>query len=377
MPNKTILVIAYFIVLMIISFVIYAKLCNYMYMAAGVKKKDVQKFSRENVVDSQRRLVRWLRDRADNSKEFNTIFFFCNAISATLFINPTIIFMIVVLKLDFNVVKIIMLVEAVAMVLLAVFGFIKGKRIEEQREIYFQSSEYKPYEGEDVPDYIDDLDELYNDLKEDETHIEVDSDERAKKEQKVKILRYAIKIIIVIVALMFLFSPIIFKNVRFNFINNNYNENSYGQNEYVEENAEEIPKDVNITLVRNKVEEAGFNIGALLEEREKEYPNYNFEDEFCVDEYEMYIEYIKMVDSKDSLNLYYDLQDEFIEKFGADDDNVTEENRTGLNLHAIENHKGYAILIRDDDSVIYAHCDEVQTTWLKCLMYELGYLETF
>ncbi len=377
MPNKTILVIAYFIVLMIISYVIYAKLCNYMYMAAGVKRKDVQKFLSENVVDKQRRLVRWLREKADNSKEFNTMFFFCNAISATLFINPTIIFMIIVLRLDFNVVKIIMIAEAVATVILAVFGLLKGKRIEEEREIYFQSSEYKPYEGECVPDYIDDLDELYDDLKEDETHIEVDTDERAKKEQKVKILRYAIKLIVVIIALMFLFSPIIFKNVRFNFINNNYNENSYGQNEYIEESAEELPTDVNITLVRNKVEEVGYTIGLSLEEREKQYPNYLFEDAFCVDENEMYIEYIKMVNSKDSINLYYDLQDEFIEEFGADDDIVTEENRTGLNLHAIENHKGYAILIRDGDSVIYAHCDEVQTTWLKSFMYELGYLKTF
>ncbi len=379
MPSKGFLVLAYFIVLAIINFVIYAKLCNYMYMAAGVKKEDVRKFLSEQVsTHSQRQLVRWLRRKADNSKGFNTMFFFCSATSFISFITPILIFFIVMLKLDFNVVKIIMIVEAVITVLLAVFGFLNGKRIKEEKEFYFESSEYKPYEGENIPDQIDDLDELYYD-SEDGTYTESDSDEREKKKRKGKVLIYVIKIIIVIIMLMFLFSPIIFKNVRFKLGNSNYNQNNYAQSEEFEAESEEFPQNVNITSVRNKVEEAGYTIGVSLEEREKQYPNYLFEDTFCVDENEMYIEYLKMVNNEDAINLYHDLKDELVETYSKDKDKdiITKDKQKNRTLYALENDDGYAIVIRDKESVIYAHCDKLQSTWLKCFMYELGYLKTF
>lgn len=381
MPSKGILVIAYFIILAIINFAIYAMLCNYMYMAAGVKKEDVRKYlSEQHSSHSQRRLVRWLREKAENSKEFNTMYFFCSATSFFASITPILIFVIIMFRLDFDVVKIIMIAEAVITVILALFGFINGKKIKEQQEFYFESSAYKPYEREDEPYEIDDLDELYKDSEDEtfnETYTKSDSNEIERRERKSKILNYAIKMIIVIIALMFLLSPIIFKNVRFNFIHNNYNENSYGQNEYVEEDVEEIPKDVNITLVRNKLEESGFAIDCSLEEREKEYKNYLFEDTFRVDENEMYVEYLKMVRDEDAINLYHDLKDELIETYSKDKDIITKDKNKNRVIYALENDDGYAIVIRDKSSVIYAHCDEVQTTWLKNFMYELGYLETF
>lgn len=379
MSSKMIIAIVYFVIMAIVNFCIYAKLCNYMYMAAGVKKEDVRKYlSEQHSSNAQRRLVRWLRERADDSKEFNKMYFYCSATSFFAAITGILIVVIVVSRLNFDIVKIIMVFEAVATVLLAIFGFMEGKKVKEQMEFYFESSAYKPYESEDLPFEIDDLDELYKDSDEtsDDTYTKVDSDEKEKKEKKRKILRYAIKIIVVIIALMFLLSPIIFKNVRFNFIHNNYNENSYGQNEYAQE---EIPKDVNITLVRNKLEESSFAITGSIEEREKEYPNYLFEDTFCVNENEMYVEYLKMVNNEDAINLYHNLKDELVEKFSKDKENdiVTKDNKKNVALYAIETNDGYAIVIRDKSSVIYAHCDEVQKTWLKNFMYELGYLETF
>lgn len=377
MENKGILVLVYFIAVAIINFVIYTKLSNYMYMAAGVTRDDVRRYlSQQNSSHAQRHLVDWLKTKTENPKEFNTIHFFCSATSFIPAITPVIIFMMIMLKLDFDIVKIIMIVEAVITVLLAICGFSYGRKIKDQTEFDFETAEYRPCEEEYSPyEEDDEVYEVYEDSEDepyDETYNEIDSYEREAREQKTKKLNYIKKLIVVIVMLILFFSPIIFRNVNFK-INNG---NDYGQNEELEE---KIPDDVDITYFKNQIEEEGFETQNSLENIKKQYPNYHFEDALLVDEYEMYVNYLQMEGEEDAKGLYDDLKAELIDTYTKDKDTdiVTKDKAKNRILYAIENDEGYAIVVRDKDRVIYAHCDKLQTTWLKWFMNGLGYLKTF
>lgn len=153
-----------FFVLAVINFVVYIKLSKYLYISAGVTKKDAQRYANEQGTNATQRLGEWLRQNAKHPKEFNKMFTVCN-ISSILFM---VSFAFALMTL-FTKGKIIITAAAVAVPVISlgvsVFGLSYGKNIESRFENFYSSSDYKPYEGENVPEEIESLDELYDDYE--------------------------------------------------------------------------------------------------------------------------------------------------------------------------------------------------------------------
>lgn len=163
--NKTVIAAAIgFFVLAVINFVVYTKLSKYLYISAGVTKEDAGRYVSEQGTNATQRLGEWLKRNAKHPKAFNKMFTVCN-ISSILFM---VSFAFAVMTL-FTKGGIIIIVGAVILPIISfgvsIFGFSYGRSIETQFENFYSSSEYKPYEGENMPDEIESLDELYDDYE--------------------------------------------------------------------------------------------------------------------------------------------------------------------------------------------------------------------
>lgn len=386
MTMEQIMILAYFVFFAVINLVLYFKLAKFWYMSAGVTKEDVAVFMREHITDNRYRyLIQWLRKKAKDKKQFNIMLLFLAVTGFFVLPAPTLAFTAVWIG-SLSVVKIFMIIEAVCTVLVAYFGFSYGRRIEAETETYYNSSQYKPYEGEDDPEEIEDLDELYDEPEEKSVYSPLEDEEIERIERKKFIIGYAQKLGIAALMLFFLFSPIILKD--FNFKTFSFDppastvetdQNHYGYGE--EDDGFENPSkpDVNITYIRELLIKEGYSPEGEVDQVSEKYPDFLFEDCLVADDLEMHFEYFKMVNREQAENFMVQLKSDISAQYVSDPkkDIVTEEKNSGFSIYTLETDTHYAAAVLEDDGILYVRCDKVSTTWMKVFLYDLGYLETF
>lgn len=386
MTTEQIMILAYFIVFAVINLVIYFKLAKYWYMSAGVTKEDVAVFMHEHITDKRYRyLIRWLRKRAKDKRKFNTMLLFLVAAGFFVLPAPSFAFSMIWMG-NMGAVKIFMIIEALCTALIASLGFSYGKKIEAETETYYNSSQYKPYEGEDVPEEIEDLDELYDEPEEKNVYSPLEDEEIERIERKKFIIGYTQKLGIAALMLFFLFSPIILKD--FNFKTFSFDppastvetdQNHYGYGEEDDDFEDPSKPDVNITYIRELLIKEGYSPEGEVDQVSEKYPDFLFEDCLVVDDLEMHFEYFKMVNSEQAENFMVRLKSDISAQYASDPskDIVTEEHNSDFSIYTLETDAYYAAAVLEDDGILYVRCDKVSTTWMKVFLYDLGYLETF
>lgn len=162
MDKITVIAAIEFFALAVINFVVYTKLSKYLYICAGVTKEDAQRYANEQGANATQRLGQWLKRNAKHPEEFNKMFTVCN-ISSLLFM---VSFAFAAMTL-FTKGEMIIIIGAITLPVISIgisiFGFSYGKNIEARFENFYSSADYKPYEGESIPDEIESMDELYID----------------------------------------------------------------------------------------------------------------------------------------------------------------------------------------------------------------------
>ncbi len=384
MTTEQNIIMIYFVVFAIINLVLYLKLAKYWYMSAGVTKKDVGVFMSEHITDRRYRyLIRWLRERAKNPRQFSTMLFFLVAAGFFILPAPSIGFTLA-WNGSMTAVKVFMVIEAVGTALIASLGFSYGKKIEAESEAYYASSQYKPYEGEDVPEEIDDLDELYEVPERNLEYSGMDPDEVDRAERKKFIVSYTRKLIIAALLLFCLFSPIILKGFNFKTFSFSTPETTVGtvQNNYGEEDSqiENTSKpEVNITYIRELLIEKGYLPEGELDKVSEDYPDFLFEDCLVADDMEIHFEYFKLVNSEQANGFKNQLQGDVLKQYGTgtDKDVIAEDKTSKFSIYTLETDEYYAGVVCEGDGVLYVRCDKVSTTWMKVFLYDLGYLKDF
>lgn len=198
LDKNIICVIIYFGVLTIINFLSYSILVRYLYLCAGVTKEDVKNYINEQVINPQRHLVRWLRQNAVHKKEFEIMLLICNTV-IFLSLFPVLLLPINLIYNQFMIIKIVAVILPIVSFIVSFVGLQYGKKIKKNYKRCDWRSENKTYHGENMPEQIDDLDELYLE-SENEIH------------QKQWIGRYIYQVIRIIIILFFILGLVIFKN---------------------------------------------------------------------------------------------------------------------------------------------------------------------
>lgn len=384
MTTEQTIILIYFVVFAIINLVLYLKLSKYWYMSAGVTKKDVAAFMSEHITDRRYTyLIRWLRGKTKNPQQFSAMLFFLVAAGFFVLPAPSIGF-IMVWSGNMTAVKVFMVIEAVGTALIASLGFSYGKKIEAETETYYSSSQYKPYEGEDVPEEIDDLDELYEVPEKNLEYSGLEPDEVDRAERKKFIAKYTRKLIIVALLLFCLFSPIILKD--FNFKTFSFNtpdtQSESVQSEYNGEESDfsnSAKPEVNITTIRELLIKDGYSPKGNLDEVSREYPDFLFEDCLVADDMEIHFEYFKLVNSQQANGFKNQLQGDVLKQYGTgtDKDVIAEDKTSKFSIYTLETDEYYAGVVCEGDGVLYVRCDKVSETWMKVFLYDLGYLKDF
>lgn len=151
-----------FFTLAVINFAVYTKLSKYLYISAGVTKEDAQRYANEQGANATQRLGQWLKRNAKHPEEFNKMFTVCN-ISSILFMTSFAFAAMSLFAKGGSLITIGAVALPVLTLGISVFGFSYGKNIEARFENFYSSADYKPYEGENIPDEIESMDELYID----------------------------------------------------------------------------------------------------------------------------------------------------------------------------------------------------------------------
>ena len=373
----------YFFVFAVINLVFYLKLSKYWYMSAGVTKKDVALYMSEHISRHRYRyLIRWLREKAKDKKRFNIMLFIL--IAAGFFVLPFPSFAYTEIWMgNITAVKVMMTAEAVGTILIAVLGFSYGRKIEAETDGYYESSQYKPYEGENAPEHIEDLDEIYDDSEEKTQYSGLDDYETEQREKKKFVMGYLQKLFIVVMALFFLFSPILLKD--FNFKTFSFEkpgeqiETDSGNNESDTYPFDLSRPDMSIYIIRETLIQEGYSPEDNLEKASEKYPDFIIEDSLVVNDLEIHFEYFQLVNSDQAHDLKEQIQKEIKEKYstGTDKDIESDTYKGKFTVYTLETEDYYAAAIWEGEGVLYARCDKVSATWMKMFLYNLGYLETF
>lgn len=383
MTTELMIVLIYFVAFAVINFAVYMKLSKYWYMTAGVTKKDVAVFMSEHITDRRfRYLIRWLRNRAKNSKQFNIMLFFLAAAGFLALPVPSAAF-IAAWNSSMAVLRFFMAAEAIGTIFIAVLGFSYGRKIEAESESYYASAQYKPYEREDIPEEIDDLDELYEEPEEEPLPGGADLDETEERlEFKKFITGYVRKLIIAAVLLFCLFSPIILNGFNFKTFKFETSETTTSASgDYTEDGgaaSDESRPEVNITYIRELLIEKGYTPQGSLEQVSEKYPDFLFEDCLSADDMEIHFEYFKLVNTEQAKSFSERLRQDISAEYAMGARDIENQESNGeFSIYTLETDAYYAAEVLEGEGVLYVRCDNVSTTWMKVFLYDLGYLEEF
>lgn len=358
-------IIIYFVILAIVNFIVYAKLSKYLYMSAGATKADVKKYLSEQAINRQRRLVRWLRRRTPRPDMFEIMLSLCNIITGFTALAPMLIFFLIMSKNNTFVI-VLMVLSAIVSLVAAIYGFSYAKKIEIFFEPYFSSSRYKPYEGEFLPETIESEAELYEEpVKPIYTFT---PEEKKKVDNQVRITYYTSRVLIFSLIIVMFLSPVIFNKSNAP-LNNNTEQTSHNTAE----------PSVNIESVKKILTNAGAVTYDAYNEARMLFPNFEFGDCLAETGEGLYFGYYELTDEKTAQSLQKTIKSKIINNYKNDEGVADEKDQSNerSNIYILETENIYAVSICDDNKVIYAYCEPINETWLKMVLYNLGYLEKF
>lgn len=338
-----------FFVLAVINFVVYIKLSKYLYISAGVTKEDARRYASKQAANAPQRLGEWLRRNAKHPKEFSKMFTVCN-LSSILFM-ACFAFAVFSLLMKSN---IIVIIGAVVLPLISlavsVFGFSYGKNLEARFENFYASSVYTPYEDENVPDEINDMDELYM------------NQESELKRQSTK--SPAFRFLPILVFLIFVGFGVWQMVTQSNDSQSNYRQT---EEYYTQEQA------LNIVDIRNNITQSGFTYYEALNEMTQRYPDTFFSDCSAVNESGISLVCCVMNNENTAVSfqqkIRMELEDDF--KIDASDREQTVDEADFV-FYSLENENGYAFSLRSGYIIVCAKSDADNSSKLKDLLESFG-----
>lgn len=370
--TQEILAIVYFLVLAVINFALYAKLTKYLYICAGVTKEDVKKFTQNNVTNPQRRLVHWMRYRTEHPREFERMLAICHLCVGLSFLSIAFIPLTLI-----GVNQTILLAVAAALPILtavaALIGFSYGKKAEQEFDGYFTSGRYLSYEEQmasDGPYYKDASEESRRNYE----RYGRSYNKNGEIDNHYRRVHYIFRVISILVVLILLVCAVIFGRPDGETPDPDPNEP-----QSIEASQPQNISPLSLENMARILRDEGFIAYEGINEAKMLYPDFAFNGCMIVDEDGMYFRYYSLETPEDAAGFQQTARAEIEETYqtGGADEKEEEESKTDFERYSLETGSGYATAIRAGNYVIYAHCDALNATWLKNLLYTYGFLEDF
>lgn len=384
MDNSMLIFILILVAIGVANFIVYAMLSKYLWISAGVTKNDVRRFNSEHPTRTQRRMSAWLLRNAKHPKECAKMFIICNVVVLFCFASFSIIFFV----WRFNNLEMAKIASAIMAVFSAVawgIGFSYGKRIEADFGDYFSTSEYTPYEGENRSVDVYSENEYYEDEPEELSM----TDEQKSFIKKARIVRYVVRLIVVVIIILMALSPYIFKkyNIRIDTskLYSNSEQQTQSDDQYVSDNSGDdymLRKDksaVTYDELKTLFADSGYEFKDNIKQASADYPGYSFSECYAFEDDAMHFEYLSLDSSDSASELQEKLQADIKEKYkkGSKDEKEEKKSEEDFRLYTLETSKVYAVSIHAQNIVIYAYCDPINAAWLKSNLNTIGYLEEF
>lgn len=365
MEKVNVFIIVYFMAFAVVDFIIYAKLSKYLHMSGGATREDVKLYLSEQGANGQRSLVKWLRNRTPQPHMFETMFKVCSVLTGVAALAPA---LIMFLNINKNTILIIVCAVAVAVISIAatLYGFLYSKKIKEAFASYFDSSQYKPYTGEILSEYIESEAELYVEP----TRRRTLSFTQKEQERIDKQVKYGQRIVIIVMFTIILSIPLIALNQQNKIINSKNDDETTEQTQQVQQ----ITGISNVKAVLGLSDKANCD---AYNETKMLFPDFDFSECMSIEDRELYFGYYELNSEESANELQKTIKTKIVNDYIYEIAGETEEIKKNFTIYTFESENVYAVSICCKNSVIYAYSTTNHDEWIKSLLKDLGYLEDF
>lgn len=360
MDKQNVLAAVCFAVLSLVNLFVFITSLKYFFISAGVTKEDVKKRFGSQTVNRQRRMARWLRENAQNPKQFKRMFFICNALVAAFGVS-----LFMAEDTFFRGVSPLKLIAAICLTVLtavlALSAFLCRRNIKESADNYSVGEKYTEH---------DDLSPEEHDALYESGELNFDGEEKLPNGREV--LNNFIRRLIAVLLVLSL------PTAGFFIMRHQQYDRGYGssfsdrlESAFKEDDTE--PADID--FCREWLQQNGFNPFDATENAVTEYPQFGITECMTVDEYETYFSYYSFADRESAESFQKEMQS-WLEKTYSGGKETTKRKKH-FHCYSVETDDGYAVSLCSENNTIVAHCDSLNSTWMKFALYELGYLEDF
>lgn len=374
MPNiQGIIMFFCFSALAIVNFIFYVKLTDYLYICAGITKKDAKKFISAQGTNSQRRLVTRMRYITEHPKEFEIMLAICKLCSLISFVSVVLIF-ISIYGSNYKFIKIAAIVLFVLSAAAALFGFSYGKKSERNFEKSFSDSEYTPRSNNSISEDIDGPYNLIGDKQEWHSGDMYGNyfNKNGKTDKYYRIFHYIFGVIMVLIILAMASSVLLHNHDK---SPSEYTGNTQTADVTESETTGSVSA-ISAKRMKQILEEEGFS---PFHRSEEIYGDFILNDLVAADKDETHFEYFVLDTQESAAALQESIEYEVSSIYGKDgkNDTVRNEYRNGFDFYSIETNESCAAVIRTENNVIYTYCDKKVSVWLNNFLASLGYSDIF
>lgn len=344
--------------LAIADYLIYTKLMEYVYISAGVTRNDVFQY-RFDTHSNNPKLFKWMESRALHPREFRKMQNICHILSFLAGISIFVLMLTLQLR-NVMITRVYFVISLMSTVLISVYGFINGKRIEAEFGGYFESSAYKPYESSNEDAY--EHDRLYEENPQSHNYP-----------QRTSAVRF--NFIPFIIVLVVFFGVFIFQKFYTSEpVNDAQSVTASQEDVSYDERAGDMAIDIN-KLCRALTEE-GFECYDAYGEISIRYPEYNFINCMEVNAEGLYFGCYELDCEENAEHFYDDAKSELQSNAGLSQTEKRDRHK-GFVIYFQEMEDGFCAVICSENKIIFANCDKLTAAWLKSFLYDNGFLETF
>ena len=369
----------FFFALSVLSHISNHILYRYLYMSAGVTAEDVRTYlwstaegNRHAHRSRNRQLWAWMERRSGYAKEFYTMSRYCSLTNLPIklyFVGVMVIFATRLYQYTWA-------LGAAMLVLWAIFtllGFRYGKYIQAETADFFDSSRYKPYrpKRESNEEEADTPEEPYEEIPYAGPFATGDTEDTERRRFR---NGYARTILAVVRLLAFVLVPVL--SQKFSRPTTSTPEATTQPSEFpsAQPTSAGTPE---AQAMYDRLDQEGFHPLNAVGQLSDTYPGIILSDGILVEEEGLHLEYLVLTQESQAKDLAQGLQHQLYELVAARDPDITEESGEGYTLYTQETEGDYGVVVRDGTNILYVYCPQYDTTWMKWVLNDLGYLSDY
>lgn len=372
MPNKqSIFMIVCFAVLAIVNLIAYIKLRNYLYICAGVSKKETKSLTYEYGANNQRRLVSLLRSRTINPKEFGIMLTFCRLCIFLTFVS--FVFLIAVLPFENSaIIKIAAIILTIITAVASLLGLLYGKNIERNLGDSFLRNEYTPHEDEFSPDPVNNTDEYSGQALQTRDIYGRNLSKSDGEYGRFPLRNYIVGVVMVAIILTMGTSILWTNPGKITF-------KSSDNPKVTESENNDYHEPTSVKGMREALAEEGLFPDFKSTNPNETYSDFVFRDYVISSKGETYFAYYELDTNEDAANFKEVLKNEIDTDFEKDEKNDKEhsEYKNGYDFYSLQTDKHCVTVISAEYTVIYAYCDAENIEWLNNFLVSLNFTDIF